>query len=226
MTEMYIVDPAGKGYNPFSIFIQPSSCQHNHLISVRCRWMTQVTENTLSALMRAGLNGDQISYRKFLQGVMPFIRRKIDRVMPYGVAAEKDDIAQDILFAIHQKRHTWRMDQPVLPWVGAISRYRTIDHMRRLGRQNTTPLDEHGEDITAYLADPSDAIDLANMVKRLEGQTGLITHAIGIEGKDIETTAKEFGMTENAVRIAFHRGLKKLNAMRQNNMKGRQYDKN
>ena len=106
----------------------------------------------------------------------------------------------------------------------AISRYRTIDHLRRLGRQKTTPIDEQGEDITAYLADPSDAIDLANMVKRLQGQTGKVTHAIGIEGKDIETTAIELGMTENAVRIAFHRGLKKLNTMRQTNMKGRQYD--
>ena len=155
---------------------------------------------------------------------MPFIQRQIDRVMPYGVTAEKDDIAQDILFAVHQKRHTWRTDQPILPWVRAISRYRTIDHLRRLGRQKTTPIDEQGEDITAYLADPSDAIDLANMVKRLQGQTGKVTHAIGIEGKDIETTAIELGMTENAVRIAFHRGLKKLNTMRQTNMKGRQYD--
>ena len=99
MTEMYIVEPAGKGYNHPSIFTQPSSCQHNPLISVRCRWMSQTTDNNLSVLMRAGLNGDQISYRKFLQGIMPFIRRQIDRVMPYGVAAEKDDIAQDVLFA-------------------------------------------------------------------------------------------------------------------------------
>lgn len=224
MTEMYIVEPAGKGYNHPSIITQPSSCQHNPLISVRCRWMSQTTDNNLSVLMRAGLNGDQISYRKFLQGIMPFIRRQIDRVMPYGVAAEKDDIAQDVLFAIHQKRHTWRIDQPILPWVGAISRYRTIDHLRRLGRQKTTPIDEQSEDITAYLADPSDAIDLANMVKRLQGQMGKVTHAIGIEGKDIETTAVELGMTENAVRIAFHRGLKKLNTMRQTSMKGRQYD--
>jgi len=224
MTEMHIVDLAGRGYNALSNFVQPSSCQQNPLISVRFRWMSQTTENTLSVLMRAGLHGDQISYRKFLEGIMPFIQRQIDRVMPYGVTAEKDDIAQDILFAVHQKRHTWRTDQPILPWVRAISRYRTIDHLRRLGRQKTTPIDEQGEDITAYLADPSDAIDLANMVKRLQGQTGKVTHAIGIEGKDIETTAIELGMTENAVRIAFHRGLKKLNTMRQTNMKGRQYD--
>jgi RNA polymerase sigma-70 factor (ECF subfamily) len=226
MTEMRIVDPAGKGYNQSIIFAQPSRCQQTQLIAVRCRWMSQTTENHLSVLMRAGMNGDQISYRKFLQDIVPFIRRQIDRVMPYGVAAEKEDIAQDILFAIHQKRHTWRMDQPVLPWVGAISRYRTIDHLRRLGRQKTTSLDDHGDDISVYLSDPSDAIDLANMVGKLSGQIGKVTRAIGIEGKDIETTAMELDMTKNAVRIAFHRGLKQLDAIRQTSMKGRQYDKN
>ena len=222
MTELFIAHPCGNGYNGRRFFDCLSRCAQR-LTSLRGWWMTGKNDHDLAGLMRASLAGDQTRYRQFLQEIVPYIRTAIKRAMPYGVADERDDIVQEVLFAIHEKRHTWRVDEPILPWVRAIARYRTIDHLRRMARNKTTPLDEydeHSDTLSAPHNDPLDAIDLRNMVQKLSGQIGKVTFAIGIQGKDIATTARELGMSQNAVRIAFHRGLKKLA------LRGRQNDKN
>ena len=209
MKALCIAHPHWDGYNGRGFFDCLNRCAQR-LASLEGWWMTGKNDYDLAVLMRASLSGDQTSYRQFLQDIVPFIRTAIKRAMPYGMADERDDITQEILFAIHEKRHTWRTDQPILPWVRAIARYRTIDHLRRVARNKTTPLDEHSDTLTATQTDPLDAIDLHNMVQKLSGQIGKVTFAIGIQGKDIATTARELGMSQNAVRIAFHRGLKKL----------------
>ena len=226
MTELFIAHPRWDGYNGGRFFDCLSRCAQR-LTSLRGWWMTGKNDHDLAGLMRASLAGDQTSYRQFLQEIVPYIRTAIKRAMPYGVADERDDIVQEVLFAIHEKRHTWRVDEPILPWVRAIARYRTIDHLRRLARNKTTPLDEYDEHSDTLTAphndphsDPLEAIDLRNMVQKLSGRIGKVTFAIGIQGKDIATTARELGMSQNAVRIAFHRGLKKLS------LRGRQNDKN
>ncbi|MAJ34287.1 MAG: hypothetical protein CBC12_00475 [Candidatus Puniceispirillum sp. TMED52] len=53
------------------------------------------------------------------------------------------------------------------------------------------------------------------MVHRLNGKTRWVLQAIGLEGNDITGTARALNMSENAVRIAFHRGLKKLTSLHQ-----------
>src|SRR3546814_18114776 len=47
---------------------------------------------------------------------------------------DPEDIVQETLLAIHMKRHTWRDDAPVTPWLYAIARYKLIDAFRRRGR--------------------------------------------------------------------------------------------
>ena len=52
---------------------------------------------------------------------------------------------QETLLAIHVKRHTWRQDAPVLPWVYAIARFKLIDAFRRRGRRIEIEIDEIAE---------------------------------------------------------------------------------
>ncbi|HAA35604.1 MAG TPA: hypothetical protein DCE12_02180 [Gammaproteobacteria bacterium] len=54
--------------------------------------------------------------------------------------------------------------------------------------------------------------DLEQGIRNLNPQTEAVVRAMGVEGKDAKQIGTELGISENAARIAFHRGLKKLRA--------------
>src|SRR5690242_20154576 len=45
-----------------------------------------------------------------------------------------DDLLQETWLRIHEVRHTYRPDQPVLPWLYAIARNVRVDHFRKAQR--------------------------------------------------------------------------------------------
>ena len=51
---------------------------------------------------------------------------------------------------------------------------------------------------------------VVQLVDRLQGRQGAIVRAISLEGAGIRDVAAKFGMSEGAVRVALHRGLKSL----------------
>lgn len=217
------------GYLPHNCYNSVSSWFFFRCISTPDLWpdwhgMKNAIETELSRLMHAALKGDTGKYQDFLKKAVNPIRSQISRIMPFGILADRDDIVQDVLFAIHQKRQTWRIDKPILPWIRAIAKYRTIDYLRRHHRQQTITIDQFANDLIAQTQDPIVAIDLTNMVRRLKGRPRLVMEAIGLEGKDITSTALALNISENAVRIAFHRGLKTLSQLCQQKQKGHNHD--
>ena len=64
----------------------------------------------LEDLLRAANRGDQRAYGDFLREVTPLVRG-IARARGGGLGADQiEDIVQETLLAIHQKRQTWRED--------------------------------------------------------------------------------------------------------------------
>jgi RNA polymerase sigma-70 factor (ECF subfamily) len=45
--------------------------------------------------------------------------------------ADAEDLVQDVILAIHTRRHTYNPDELFTPWMHAIARYKLIDHLRR-----------------------------------------------------------------------------------------------
>ena len=60
-----------------------------------------------------------------------------------------EDIVQETLLAIHQKRHTWREDMAVRPWLYAIVRYKVVDAFRARGRRVQVPIEDFAEVLPA-----------------------------------------------------------------------------
>ncbi len=59
------------------------------------------------------------------QALRPLVRRGMYRA---GASpAETEDVVQDILIAVHLKRHTWDDTRPIGPWIAGIARYKIID---------------------------------------------------------------------------------------------------
>jgi RNA polymerase sigma factor (sigma-70 family) len=169
----------------------------------------------LDDLLRASNRGDQRAYAAFLAAVTPIVRG-IARARGAGLGPEAcEDIVQETLLAIHQKRQTWREDAPVRPWLYAIVRFKVVDAFRARGRRVHLAIDDFAEVLPADAGpDPTERSDAERVIGRLDPRSARIVRAIGLEGASVADVSAALDMTETAVRVALHRGLRKLAGLR------------
>lgn len=178
-------------------------------------------EHEWAGLMRAGLAGDGSAYRRLLQALAPKLRSMARRGLSrYGAGnGDAEDVVQEILLAVHLKRHTWMADQPFTPWLNAIARYKLIDVLRRKGRRSEVPIDGLIEILPDVSEAPeTSAAELTKLVNSLGGRERDVVTAVSLNGASIKDAAEKFSMTEGAVRVALHRGLKRLARLHCNNL--------
>jgi RNA polymerase sigma-70 factor (ECF subfamily) len=111
-------------------------------------WRRVTTSETeLKALMLASLDGSAVSYRSLLERLSSRLRAYYKgRLGRFGRGAtEVEDLVQEVLLAIHLKRHTYDAGEPFTPWVHTIARYKLIDYLRRTRRAASVPIDEGAE---------------------------------------------------------------------------------
>jgi RNA polymerase sigma-70 factor (ECF subfamily) len=166
--------------------------------------------------MRSAAEGNEAAYRMLLQSLAGHLRRLVRyRLARIGQGdLEVEDIVQETLLAIHLKRHTWRPNEPVSPWVAAISRNKTIDVLRRRGRRAEFPLDETSEAELAISDQQSENVgpDLQRVLGTLDERSRRIVQLVSIEGHSSRDAAERVGISEGALRVALHRSLKALAA--------------
>ncbi|HMA90496.1 MAG TPA: sigma-70 family RNA polymerase sigma factor [Burkholderiales bacterium] len=172
-------------------------------------------EEKLRDLLVRGLAGDEPAYRAFLQDLSAhlraFLRKRLVRLPD-----EVEDLVQESLLAIHNQRHTYDAGQPLTAWVHAIAKYKLVDLLRRRARHDLVadPLDDEFDFGTSADAEAAEARrDLGELLKRLpDGQRLPIVH-MKLGGLSVTETARLTGMSESAVKVGVHRGLKALAAM-------------
>ncbi|MDY8107788.1 sigma-70 family RNA polymerase sigma factor [Fulvimarina sp. 2208YS6-2-32] len=177
---------------------------------------TRPAHDDLGGLLRASLDGDSACYGRFLDRVARMMRGFCARKLPPGLPGfDAEDLVQEILMAVHAKRHTWRTDEPVEPWLFAIARYKAIDAFRKHGRRIEVDISDHFDAATVE-PDMSGlvAADVRRAVGGLDGRTREVVTAISIDGHSIDETAERLNISPGAVRVAFHRGLKALSERR------------
>jgi RNA polymerase sigma factor (sigma-70 family) len=166
------------------------------------------------AWFAAARRGDEQAYARFLRDVVPVIRG-IVRAKAAGLGGSvEEDIVQDVLLAIHNKRHTWREDEPVQPWLYAIARYKVIDAFRR-DRRASVPIEDMANTLPApEAADPTEHTDAMRVIGRLEPASAELVLSIMRHGASIRDLALRFGITEGAARVRLHRATKRLGQLR------------
>lgn len=167
-------------------------------------------EATLSRLMAKAQQGDRPAYNVLLSEAGMWLERYFRRRVP---PHQQDDLVQDVLMALHAKRATYDPTRPFLPWLAAIARYRWVDHLRKVYR-NETDLLEEGD---AVEDSEEDVITARVSLERLfihlpEGQAEAI-ELVKIGGHSISEAAQKTGQSESLVKVNIHRGLKKLAAL-------------
>jgi RNA polymerase sigma-70 factor (ECF subfamily) len=160
--------------------------------------------------MRSANAGDDTAYHRLLKAVTPVLRAAARRGLTRAgqPADQAEDIVQDILFALHLKRHTWNPEAPFAPWLFAIARNKLIDALRRRGRRVFVNIDDFAETLPGDQAeDTLPAGEVAAHLNTLPQRQRDVLQSIAVESASIKETAAKLSMTEGAVRVALHRGL-------------------
>ena len=172
-------------------------------------------EDQWTGLMRQALAGDGAAYHSLLKAVTPVLRAAARRGLARAgqPVDQSEDIVQDILLAVHLKRHTWDVEAPFAPWLFAIARNKLIDALRRRGRRIFVNIDDFAETIPDKpAAETASASEVAAHLQSLPSRQREVLQAIAVDSASIKDTAAKFAMSEGAVRVALHRGLTALTA--------------
>ena len=182
--------------------------------------MISQQEALLAKAMRESQRGNADAYRELLVSVrgilLLYVRRVLTRMGKRDAGAE-EDLLQEVLLALHQKRHTYDSTQPFLPWLFAIARYKVIDYGRREKRRPTpVPLEKVAEALEApVFSDPSAASDLESLVAGLPPKSRQLLQLVKIEGLSVAEAAARTQMSPSALKVAVHRAIKTLRSQQQ-----------
>ncbi|MBN9088057.1 MAG: sigma-70 family RNA polymerase sigma factor [Reyranella sp.] len=173
-------------------------------------------EQELKSLMTAGLDGDGAAYRRLLERLSPHLRSYYrGRLARAGRgASEAEDLLQEALLAIHTRRHTYDQAELFTPWMYAIARYKLIDYLRRINASRGDLPIENVDDLTARADHDGveSSIDLRRLMTRLPAKMQRAIQYVKLDGLSVAEAAHRSGMTESAVKISIHRGLKAMTA--------------
>ncbi len=175
----------------------------------------RASEDRLRNLLVRGLAGDAPAYHAFLKELSAhlraFLRGRLSRLPD-----EVEDLVQETLLAIHNQRHTYDAAQPLTAWIHAIARYKLIDLLRRRAGRDALndPLEDELDVFAASDTEADDARrDLAKLLERLPERQRLPIIHMKLHGMSVVEAARITGMSESAVKVGVHRGLKALAVM-------------
>ena len=171
-------------------------------------------EERLRTLLLQGLDADAGAYQRFLKELSAHLRAFLRRRLAQR-PDEVEDLVQETLLAVHNQRHTYRPDLPVTAWAHAIARYKLIDWLRSHAVKGAldVPLDDAQELFSHSDTESRDALrDLDGLLATLPERQRLPIVHVKLEGLSVAETAQRTGMSESAVKVGIHRGLKALAA--------------
>ncbi len=166
-------------------------------------------DTSLSRLMKLAQAGDKMAYATLLDVCQRWLRRYFARRI---APCQLDDLVQDTLLSLHNKRGTYDPDRPFLPWLAAIARYRWVDHLRKVYRADETELND-GLAAESYEAGIAARISLDRLFTRLPDAQAAAIELVKIKGLSVSEASQTLGQSENLIKVNIHRGLKRLAAM-------------
>lgn len=158
----------------------------------------------LDLLMQQARAGDDAAYREFLGEAANRLRASLARKI--GGDSELEDLVQESLIAIHEKRHTLDPNRPVAPWLHAIARYKLIDHWRKRGRSPIVLEEADGE----VDADGFAGMDVAALLNELPEAQAEAIRLTQIEGLTGAEASAQVGIGLSAMKLRVHRGMLRL----------------
>jgi len=169
-------------------------------------------EDQLRPLWLNAQAGDEAAYRQALALMADRLRGYFARRLT-GLSHDVEDLVQETLLALHLQRGTYDAKVPVTAWVHGIARHKLVDLWRRRGRSERLfeSFDElpdalhptvHGEAEVRH--------DLGLLLDTLPPAQRQAIVDTRLEGLTVSDAARRAGLSESAVKVHVHRGLKRL----------------
>lgn len=180
-------------------------------------------EEELHGWMIRSLRGDSAAYEKLLGRISLLLRAYLTKSLgpKRGSRERAEDLVQEVLLALHHKRHTYEPGRPLLPWIYSIARYRMIDSIRAERRIPLSSELEEGADAQASLKQHADAErdaesvfggdkDLAELLATLSDKQRTILLLAKVEEVPLAQIATRLSMSLSAVKVTIHRAMTQL----------------
>jgi RNA polymerase sigma-70 factor (ECF subfamily) len=170
----------------------------------------------LDQVVTAAQAGDEEAFRQLFRTVQPLLLRYL-RVL-VGDPSDAEDIASEAWLQIARDLHTFHGDgDGFRGWAATIARHRALDHLRAKRRRPTAELPEE------YLTELAAGDDTEGSVLTADGTRRALEMIAGLPKDqaeavllrvvlqlDAESAAQVLGKRAGSVRMAAHRGLRKL----------------
>jgi RNA polymerase sigma-70 factor (ECF subfamily) len=170
-------------------------------------------ETMLASLMRSSQNGDAGAYARLLEELAMHLRSFLPHalhVAEHGDDGACDDLVQDILCAVHEKRHTYDPALPFLPWFYGLCRHKVVDRLRAKGSYRRL-LDRWAE---AQRATPASgpaaeaALDAEEALGFLPARQREVLALTKGEGLSVREAAARSGLSEANVKVLTFRAIR------------------
>nr|WP_280637035.1 sigma-70 family RNA polymerase sigma factor [Rhizobium sp. 16-449-1b] len=163
----------------------------------------------MKALMLLSLDGDEDAYRRLLHTIQAMLRSYYVRRI--NTVADVDDLIQETLMAVHQRRMTYDRNLPFTVWLFAVARHKLVDHFRRSKVRNHVGIEFLDDIADQFTFDAVTAnMDVARLLDSLSPLQRDMVRQVRIEGHSVAEAAASGGRSEAVVKVSVHRGLKAL----------------
>lgn len=153
-------------------------------------------------LVEAAQRGDRVAFAELYAR---FWRMVYGIVLARVAHLDVDDLVQDVFLVAMERLGSLREPAAFGGWLAAIARTRSIDHVRRSPLTTELP-----SNLAAREPDRAEALAVLGVLRGLPDsyrETLTLRLVSGMTGREI---AEKTGMTEGAVRVNLHRGMKVL----------------
>jgi RNA polymerase sigma-70 factor, ECF subfamily len=166
------------------------------------------------AVLEAAQNGSEAAFTRLWLDANPALVRYLRMIAPESA----EDVAADTWLQVVRGLRRFRGDEAAWrAWLFTTARRRVIDASRRRSRRREEPLHDLPAEALPVTADAADeamerlatqsAIALLSRLPRLQAEV-ILLRVIG--GLDTNAVARLLGRSPGSVRVAGHRGLRRL----------------
>jgi len=175
------------------------------------------SEPELRKLMLACVAGSDTATEALLTRVSRLLRSYFKgRLARVGrTSADAEDLVQETLISIYTHRHTYDHAQPMTPWMYAIAQYRLVDYLRRskvsAAALSLDVVPDLPADDDSNAAESS--LDLQGLISQLAPKMRKAIELVKLQGLSVSEAAAHTAMSESAIKVSVHRGLKALSKL-------------
>ncbi|MHB2023338.1 MAG: RNA polymerase sigma factor [Mycobacteriales bacterium] len=170
-----------------------------------------------AATLARASGGDADAFAMLWRVFQPRLLRYLSVCAPAGAA---EDLASETWLQVVKGLASFAGDEPAFTaWLFTIARHRSVDYARRLTRRPETTVESVADFADGIISDAADAVIEADstaqalaLIATLPPEQAEIVTLRVVAGLDVEAVAELLGKSPGAVRVAAHRGLRRLAA--------------